>query len=34
VSPPAELAHAVATLDAHRFERLYRGYACCAEIHR
>ena len=34
VSPPANLADAAATLGAHRFERLYRGYACYAEIHR
>jgi len=34
VSPPAELAHAVETLGTGRFERLYRGYACYAEIHR
>jgi S-adenosylmethionine-diacylgycerolhomoserine-N-methlytransferase len=36
VSPPAELADAVETLapDAQRrFEPLYRGYACYAEIH-
>jgi S-adenosylmethionine-diacylgycerolhomoserine-N-methlytransferase len=34
VSPPPELAQAVATLGAQRFERLYRGYACYAEIRR
>ncbi len=36
VSPPAGLAQAVETLapDARRFERLYRGYACYAEIRR
>jgi S-adenosylmethionine-diacylgycerolhomoserine-N-methlytransferase len=34
VSPPAELAQAAETLGAQRFERLYRGYACYAEINR